>query len=315
MTKSTKKTTIPIHGAESYSDSINPDAIPENERVEITKEDLRPPESFEPGSVLISLIANVKDIRNPADGELGTLYPEQAEEFMGRMETFMDKVYDIVPSEEWDKIEVIVLAGDTKLVTPGEDGISNGSQRAMDTGQRAIKGLEASMEKHQIDIDGHLTTHGKNPIGVDTLCDLNMLHETDNPNTVKFMEFMLDKYGSGKEFWVAYESDAEKEMRENLGVEGPSDIADRVNHLVDICSTIADIHRKDDPEKRVIVVAIGHYDNISPWVKQYILGLNPADSFVPIVKGSGLVIKKSKDGEAAANIGGVSYPIEIESLD
>lgn len=309
----------PVHGAEDFKVSAGADSIPQDERVGVTKEDLRPPKEFEKGAALINLVVNVKDIRNPDDGEIGALYPEQAAEFADRAEAFMDRVYRDLPEDERQEVDVVILAGETDLVTPGPEGINNPHQRALETGDLAIEGIKKSMLKFGVDQKNALTTQHDRPIATNQLNDIGLLHPFGlQPDGVSgddvYLEYLINKYGTGREFWMVFEDDTEKDMRERLGAEGPTEIADRTNYLIDICSTIANIHQQDDPDKRVVVFAFGHYDNFSPWVKKHLLGIDPAEGFVPMEKGSGIVIKKSSDNTATTNIGDRTFPVNLGSV-
>lgn len=301
-----------VHGAEDFSVSESTEAIPETERVALTKEDLRIPETFEPGDELIVLACNIKDIRAQEDGEIGTLYPEQADAFRSSIEALADSIYEPLSEVERENLDIVVLAGDTTLVTPGDEGLRVSQQRAVLTGREAIAGISQSMEKYGIDASKHIISDGEKPVALSHLRDVNMLHETDNPNVKQFVDYMINKYGSGRELWMAFEDDTEKELRDSLGVEGPNEIADRVSQLVNLSAYIADLTKQGDKDKRVVVFAVGHYDNISPWAKKTLLGINPADGFIPVEKGGGLVIQRKTDGTASTFVGGKEYHLDIE---
>jgi hypothetical protein len=303
---------IPIHGAENFSHSKKTEAIPESERIEVKKEDLKPPKEFEKGAALINLVVNVKDIRDPRDGEIGALYPDQAAEFEARIESFMDQIYNLLPAGERSDLDVLVIASEASLVTPGEDGLRDDHQRALETGDRAIAGILKSMAKHGIDPEEALTTQHGRPIAINILNDLPALHPSGSEGDRKFLKFLIDKYGAGREMWVALEEDAEKDTRMQFGAKGPTEIANNVDHFVSIATTIVDLHQKNNPQKRVAIFAIGHYDNLSPWVKSHLAGIDPAKGFVPMEKGGGLVIKRSPNKTAETSIGTKTFPVKLE---
>ncbi|MFA5925773.1 MAG: hypothetical protein WC831_02470 [Parcubacteria group bacterium] len=305
---------IPIHGAEGFSVSESAEAIPEAERIIVKKEDLKPPQEFEKGAALINLIVNVKDIRDPKDGEIGALYPEQAAEFEARIESFMDQIYNTLPAEERSDLDVVVIAGETHLVTPGPNGLRSAHQRAMETGDRAIAGILKSMTKHDIDPEEVLTTQHGRPIATNILNDLRLMHPLGSEGEKEFHNFLVKRYGAGRDFWKAFEEDAEQVRRTELRAEGPTDISDRVDHFVSIATTIVDLHQEGNPQKRVVIFAIGHYDNLSPWVKSHLAGIDPAKGFVPMEKGGGLVIKRSSDKTAETSVGARTFAVKLESL-
>lgn len=306
---------IPVHGAEDFSVSEGVKAITKEERVIVKKEDLSPPKNFEQGEVLIIPVVNVKDIRDLKDGEIGALYPDQAKEFEIRMETFFDEVYKNLPENERQDIDIIFLAGETDLITPGEDGIKNPHQRAVETGDVAIVAIKKIMDKYGLNPDKSLTTKNGRPIAITHLNDLKFLHPLGSESEEKYRDFLVKKYGTaGREIWKAFECDDDKEIRESLGAEGPDEIADRTANVMDISSTIADLHQEENPQKRVIIFAFGHYDNLSPWVKKHLVGVEPAKGFVPMEKGGGLVIKRKSDKTTSAILGDKEYTVKHDSL-
>jgi hypothetical protein len=168
--------------------------------------------------------------------------------------------------------------------------------------------------RNGIKIEGALTTNRGKTVATNLLNDLELMHpitEEKAEANKKYLEFLKNKYGTGRELWVAFEEDAEKEMRQSVGADGPDDIANDMNNVLRICSRIAETHQEKNPDKRVIVFAIGFYDNLSPWIKKYLLKADPAKKFVPIEKGSGLVIKKTPAGVASTIIGEKSFSVEI----
>lgn len=302
----------PVHGAEGFTVSKDAESIPDEERISITREDLKFPE-FDEGEALVALICNVKDVRKVDDGEIGALYPEQAAEFRESVKRLLTETYERLPQDEREKLDIVVVAGDTPLVTPGENGLRVDQQRAVLTGEQAIAAIREVMSEHDIDSDTHLVADGEKPVAISHLRDVNMLHQADKPNVKRFMDYMMSKYGTGRELWMAYEDDTEKELREELEVEGPDGVADRMSKLVNLCSYMADLCQQDDPSRRVIVLAVGHYDNISPWAKKNLMGINPADGFIPVEKAGGLVITRGTDGTATTTVGGKQYPLNIET--
>jgi hypothetical protein len=303
----------PVHGAENFDVSAGAKAILEEERIQIKKEDLKVPENFDKGESLIIPMINIKDIRDEKDGEIGALYPQQVLDFQIRIKSFIDEIYEKIPEGERQNADVIVLAGENDLTTP-VDEFRSAHQRAVETGKAVISVVTKSMEERGIKIEGALTTNRGKTVATNLLNDLELMHpitEEKAEANKKYLEFLKNKYGTGRELWVAFEEDAEKEMRQSVGADGPDDIANDMNNVLRICSRIAETHQEKNPDKRVIVFAIGFYDNLSPWIKKYLLKADPAKKFVPIEKGSGLVIKKTPAGVASTIIGEKSFSVEI----
>jgi hypothetical protein len=303
----------PVHGAENFEVSAGAKAILKEERIQIKKEDLKVPENFDKGEALIIPIINIKDIRDEKDGEIGSLYSQQVLDFQMRIESFIDKIYEKIPEGERQDTEIVVLAGENDLITP-VDGFGSAHQRAVETGEVVISAIVKSMKEKGIEPKEALTTNKGKTVATNLLNDLELMHpitEEKAGANKKYLEFLKNKYGTGRELWVAFEEDAEREMRQSFGADGPDDIANDMNNALQICSRIAETHQEENPDKRVVVFAIGFYDNLSPWVKKYLLKSDPAKKFVPVEKGSGLVIKKTPAGVASTTIGEKSFSVEI----
>lgn len=308
----------PVHGAQDFEVSAGAQSIPEVERVKVSVEDLRAPEEFAPGEALIVLGINVKDTREiPGSAVYGELYLDKALEYDERVKAFMSDVYGKVPEADRADIDVVVLAGEADLRIPQEDIAGSEHQRAFETGVIAVAAIKETMEMYGINPAQALTNQNGQPIATNLLDETRLMHPTDNPEGEKaYLEaLMAAAEGNERKLWMMHEGDELNTIREAAGAEGPSDIADRVDHVVNICSMVADKHLEGNPDKRVVVLAIGFYDNVSPWIKKELLGQDPAKSFVPIEKGSGIVIKRGPDGAATTQIDDKTYDLQIDGLD
>ena len=117
--------------------------------------------------------------------------------------------------------------------------------------------------------------------------DLHMLK--DSP---EFVEFLKNKYGTGHEFWKAYEDDSERKTREAMGAEGPDDIAKRVGEYMGVLANAMEQYHKQHPDRRVIVWVESHYDAISPFIK-HAAGMDNTD-YLSVDNGAGVVVKLGK---------------------
>jgi hypothetical protein len=133
--------------------------------------------------------------------------------------------------------------------------------------------------------DGYLKTGKPIELSSGRLRDLRMFE--DSP---EFVQFLKNKYGSGKEFWVAYEVAKERETRLAMGAEGPEDIANRVDAYLKVVAKAMKSYTALHPGRRVVVWAVSHYDCISPYVKKQVAQLNETDfldNYFPIEQGGG----------------------------
>ena len=113
----------------------------------------------------------------------------------------------------------------------------------------------------------------------------------------------------GKEFWIAFEEDIEKEKRIEMGAEGPDEIADRLKQVVSILSRYARMYHKNNPGRRLVIWAATHYDTISPFVKRGIFGVGKE---VPlgVDYGAGISIGIDSAGNLTTRIDGQEHTIQ-----
>ncbi len=296
---------IPIHGPEVGTLDVQTPVSVDLPRG-VTMEDLRPPEaeSFKPGDTLFVMQVNAKDVRNPTDGEIGELYPDGANELCERTTNFFNETIEGIPEGERQKLKIIIISSDAPLITP--IGVNSEHRRAFDTASRVIDSVASVLDKYKMPAD----ILSSNPILFKRLRDLNMLHDTDDPNSVAFLHFMTNKYGTGHEMWAAYEDDTEKETREKYGVEGPHEIADRVEYSVKLMKRLADSYLRGHPDHRVVVWSVSHYDNLSPFIKDRVLAGDTTKLFLPMNKGSGIVLHQESSGRLSTTVDGHTFTLE-----
>ncbi|HLD30937.1 MAG TPA: hypothetical protein VJB41_01940 [Patescibacteria group bacterium] len=262
----------------------------------ITRESIKPRIS-EVGGTIIILQRNAKDDRRLDSEDIGALEAEAAEQTFLHAREFFDKIFEGMDDKERETIDVMIIAGDTTLITP--DGIKSYHKRAVETASQVIAGLKESMAKFSLREQQLLNTAASpdgGVIEVSELRDLLMLEKSP-----EFVKFLIDKYGTGVKFWDAYESDAERETRLQMGAEGPDEIADRVNYALSLHAQIAEEYHQANPGRRLIVWAVSHYDSISPFIKKYIVGMEMS-SYLPVDQGAGITISIDKTGKATTTI-------------
>ncbi|MFA7209240.1 MAG: hypothetical protein WC120_03055 [Parcubacteria group bacterium] len=264
----------------------------------ITSADLHP-KMPEIGGSTIVLQRNAKDDRRKDSPDMGALEVGAAEQVRVNAKEFFNKIFGGLNEEERKMIDVMVIASDSTLSTP--DGIKNKHQRAVETAGQVMTGLRESMSEFFI-ADGQLLNNSAaqngGAIEVSELRDLMILEESP-----EFTQFLIDKYGTGVEFWDAYESDSERETRVEMGAEGPDGIADRVNYALSLQAQIADEYHKANPDRRLIIWAVSHYDSISPFIKRHIAGID-MKKYLPVDQGAGISIGIDKRGKASCEIQG-----------
>lgn len=280
---------------------------PPSAKVErITVQDLRPLIPEPDGSVLV-LQRHAKDNRDPnSELEIGALVPESAERVHLQAKEFFEQVFNSLTPEERKTIDIMVIASDTKLVTP--EGLRSPHQRAIESAEQVLAGIREAMQEHGIEenqlLNNAASTDGK-PIEQAPLRDL--LATEDSP---EYLNFLKEKYGTGVEFWQAYENDTERETREQMGAEGPTEIADRLDYFLSRTTESMNACHRSNPGRRLITWVVTHYDTISPYLKRHVTKMDQT-MYLPVDHESGIVINIDREGQAKTAISGQEYEIDL----
>jgi hypothetical protein len=297
--------------------------IPLTEIHKITKESLKP-EIPQPDGTVIVLQCNTRDLRdlNLPPEQMGALKPEAAQETRADAKQFFDQIFKFLTPEERKQVDILVVAADTRLDTP-TPGITSYRQRAVETGEQVLAGIGEAMSEYQLDQsqllnkprqgdDGEINPPAPIVLSSGRMRDLKMFEES--PEYVQYLKdtHMADPSKGEKAFWANYEidDDPDKKIREEMGAEGPEEIADRVAaYMKTVANAMSSYHEKH-PGRRAIVWAIGHYDNISPYLKRKVLGV-AKDEFLGVDKGSGVVFNIGKDGKTSTQIEGHRLAVDL----
>lgn len=285
----------------------NKEELPKVERVTISDLRLETPEL---GGTVIVLQRNAKDNRDPnSELEMGALIPEAAEQVRVHTRESLDRVFQALDPEERKSVDILVVAADTKLETPMPE-IKSDHKRAVETADQVIGGIKECMRALSLSETQLLNKSGK-PIELSSgrLRDLRMFE--DSPG---FVQFLVDKYGTGQNFWEAYENDTEREARERMGAEGPDDIAERVRDYLGVLTNAMKFYHQSHPGRRVIIWAESHYDVISPFIKRHVAKMEKTD-YLPVDNGAGVVINLDKNQKASTQIRGNRYDLSFSSSE
>lgn len=256
-------------------------------------EDLRPVVPQQ-GETVMVLQRNAKDDRTDTSGDYGSLVPEAAQQAREHACRFFRDIFEGLSEEERATIDVMVLASDAALITPS--GKNSHHKRGVETAEVVMEGLKAAMKEFSLP-EEQILNQGRT-VEVSELRDLRMLEETP-----KFVQFLVEKYGTGRGFWVAYETDAEKETRIRMGAEGPEEIAERVSYALSVREQIAREYHKAHPGRRLIMWAVSHYDAISPFVKRNIAGMDMS-AYLGVDHGAGISLHIDAQGKGTCEIQG-----------
>lgn len=302
--------------------------LPDSSEIKKIKvEDLENAETLpDRDGTLITLQVNARDIRDPESSDLGVLKPEAKVQAQVIAENFFTSAFEAMTPEERRQVDIIVFASNARLTTPS--GLDSQQQRGVQTGDAVLGGIRTAMEEFDIgerQLINNISSVGGGAFEVSDLIDLEIL----NGDNV-YMKYLKGKYmpegtagdlslnsGTGlspvseEALWVAYETDApeDRAKRLELGAEGPEDIADRVNKFVKTIERYAEEYHRLNPGRRVMVWAVGHYDNISPFLKKYVLD-KPMDTYLGVEKNAGVSIGVDAEGIASSTIQGQKFSIQ-----
>jgi len=235
---------------------------------------------------------------------MGALVPESAQALRLHTEIALKQALESVQEDDRKQVDFLVIGADTKLETPIPE-IRSEHKRAVETAELILDAIQATMKEYQLDLSQLLNKTGR-PIELSSgrLRDLRMFEDCP-----KFVSFLKEKYGTGIEFWEAYEDDLEKETREKMGAEGPDEIARRTHDYLRVVTNAMKSYHSLHPGRRVMVWVEGHYDNLSPYLKQA-TGMKRTD-YLPIDHGAVVAIHVARDQKVTAQIQGLSYDLSL----
>jgi len=285
----------------------------EENRWKLERGDIRP-EIPDPGNTVLVLQVNAKDDRRDTySPEFGALMPEAATQTIEQSRYFFDEVFSGLSEDERAEVYVAVFASDSPLVMPS--GVKSPHRRAYETAEKVIEGAKTSMATHGVNENQLLNNSSKNqgaPIPVPGLAELRMW---ENP---EFVAKLTDLWGVGGEFWSKYETLGwKRDFSQSQGIKPPREAESQVeimtrvrDALTDLTVTFARKFHEEHPNGRLIIWVDGMYDNLAPFYKAYVRGVNPGVKFTPIEKGGGLTIKiNSEMGTATTKVGDQEFEV------
>jgi broad specificity phosphatase PhoE len=180
-------------------------------------------------------------------------------------------------------------------------------QRAIETAEVICEEILAKLDAAGMSRDQLLTPW--NPDNDNPVRQSDKLVEGQMFDThIEFSDKLRSKYGGqGREFWDAYNADADREERKALGAEGAPDAANRVRNLIDIVARYGSVYHEENPDRKLVVFVVSHHEAIEPYVL-YGLGVPPKE-FEPSYN-DGVTIKIDGEGVGHTTIAG--HDIEVQ---
>jgi hypothetical protein len=218
---------------------------------------------------------------------------------------FIEEQISLVPVGERDKVDFLFLASDTSYANKGK--------RSMETADIALDQAKSILNKLGLSESQILnfSERIKGEAGSRPMSDLRapMIFD-DSPDFVQYLSelYPTDGGGKGKAFWDAYYQDRERIKREEVGAEGPDDLADRLNNALQVVKRFSHAYHLNNPERRLIVWMGTHYDTIMPFVRRDLYGLDN-EKVLAVDYGAGITIKVDQQGNMDTDIAGKRYNI------
>jgi broad specificity phosphatase PhoE len=263
--------------------------------------DPSPPEI---GGTKIVLQRHGKYERSTDSTSVGSLTEKGVEDAYALGKEFFGTLFDSIPEQERKNVDVLVIASDTQY--------ERGGYRSMETADQIIRVVKEEIQARSLGESQLLNTstniHGNGgPRPTPHLREPQMLN-----NSPEFVEFLKEKYGDKTlKFWIAFEEDTEKATREKMGAEGPEEITDRTELMIEVLARYSKFYHEKHPEKRLIIWAATHYDTISPFVRREIFKTGK-NTPLGVDYGAGISINLDKNNKGKTVINGKGYDIPKE---
>ena len=244
--------------------------------------------------------------RSVDSSSVGSLTEEGVEEIYNSGKQFFEKLFTLIPESERGNIDILVLASDTQY--------KGGGHRSIETASQVIKALKDELRLFNMGESQLLNSPGRYSEDGGARPTSKLREPQMFNNSPEFVQFLREKYGdTNLDFWVAFEEDKEKEIREQMGAEGPDEIADRLDSMVNVLARYSRFYHRKHPIRRLIIWAATHYDTISPYVKKEIFEVGK-EIPLGVDYGAGISIGIDKGGKGKVNIAGEEYDIPLKNL-
>lgn len=280
----------------------------ESQAITLDRHEIRPQYSAL-GETEIVLQRHGKYVRDKDSPNAGQLTPEAVQLETESAAQYFSELIAATPESDRDNLCILFVLSDTSY--------ANNGQRSYQTTEIAQQVAEQLFQEHGmhllniLNISPRSTSLGA-PVPMRTLREPQMFEKSPD-----FLRFMQDAYPDpenpgalGRNFWVAFEEDAEYERRHAMGAEGPDEIADRMRAALQILSRYSEAFHAHNPQSRLIIWAGTHYDTISPFVKRDVLHMGKKER-VLVAYGGGLVVTIDQSHQLSAAMNGHKYPLDL----
>jgi hypothetical protein len=187
-------------------------------------------------------------------------------------------------------------------------------QRAKETADIIAERIKVELKKRGID-ENHLLNTAKKENGEDAFKGDDSSRPERRVGEALFFQvpqfaaFLRKEYGGqGPAFWENFNEDTHKELREDLGAEGPEDISDRMNLIMNVAARFARKFHYDNPGKKLVPWIVSHGDGLEPFVQR---SLNAKEADFKAGYNDGVAIAIDKGGRGKTTINGKEFEVSF----
>ncbi|MFA5987541.1 MAG: hypothetical protein WC797_02740 [Candidatus Paceibacterota bacterium] len=195
-------------------------------------------------------------------------------------------------------VDFLVVGSDPRIGVENEAHPE--SLVSLQTAQEVLDGVREAFHSFNLD-DKQLLNNTAVPGGkiVEISEIKGWLPVKDSP---ELMEFLVGKaQQTGEDVAMLYETDAYKEERERLGVEGAKDIAARVENFLSFSRGSTNYHAKHN-NRRLIFWAVTHFDTITPYLRNILAHPAECSDIISVDHLGGVVINIKNDHTATVTV-------------
>lgn len=127
----------------------------------------------------------------------------------------------------------------------------------------------------------------------------------------QFTKFMRETYGGqGREFWQNFIADTHKDVREADGAEGPQELADRIQKLIDAIARFSSYYEHHHPGRKLATFIVSHSGSLETYA-HWKLGI-PVESYAADYNDA-IPIAIQPDGRAVAKVNNQEYEAPLRA--
>lgn len=236
----------------------------------VEKEDIIIPK-LDAGETSIVLQRHGKYSRDRTSETAGSITSESADDMYAYDKETFDKLF------KQEDTYVLFVSSDTQYANKGF--------RSLETAEVAQSAAKDSLEEAGLDSSERIINlnprfstarHDETNQDIRPLAGIRE-PQIFNPRDADYIRHLQEKHGYGdKEAktgispkgWAFHEFDGEREVRETTDAESEEELIGRTKKTLAILERYARVWHADNPNRRLVIWAVSHYDTISPLVKE-----------------------------------------------